>query len=190
MDASSSFGSVAGVLWAAWSGLPKRDLVPDRADFNPMAIGPVLPVVSLIETENGSDWRIRLTGTEIDRRNGFSLTGREYLSLMSDEARLFYAGVFGEIVGRPCASWEIRQIVRASGGVATIEVLRVPLRAADGEVRLILSTNEEITPTRCLPGSDKLALPDSVQSVLLPRQHTFIDLGAGVPSPAEFAAAA
>jgi hypothetical protein len=45
------FGEAGGTLWAYWSSLPRRDLVPFRRDFDPMAIRRALPMVSLMENE-------------------------------------------------------------------------------------------------------------------------------------------
>lgn len=191
MKSTRDMGPAAATLWSAWNSLPKRGHVPARGDFDPMAVPSILPVTALLETGGTEgrgfktnslrEWRVRLVGTEIDRRNGFSLFGQDYIDYVAPGARAFYVGIFGEVVNHPCGSWEIRRIARASGAIATVEVLRLPLRAADGRVRLMISTNEDVV-------LHHQADADSGLTVLLPQQHRLIDLGAGVPSRASEAA--
>ena len=178
-------GLAGRALLAAWESLPKRDGVPDRASFNPFSIPQALPVIAMIETESGSDWRLRLTGTEIDRRNGFCLTGHDYLSYLRDDVRSMYLDIFAKVVSLPCASWEVRRIERRSGQLSLVEVLRFPLRAPDGRVRYIISSNEEVDAA-CLAGFQSRILTktqesDAMVSVVNPIGHQFIDVGAGIP---------
>ena len=178
-------GSAGKALLATWNSLPKRDGVPDRASFDPFSIAHALPVIAMIETDFGSDWRLRLTGTEIDRRNGFCLTGRDYLPYLGDDVRSMYLNIFTNVISRPCASWEVRRIKRRRGRLSLVEVLRLPLRAPDGRVRYIISSNEEVDAS-CLsgtqlPSSSKAQEGDGMVSVVNPLSHQFIDLGAGIP---------
>ncbi|WP_374653864.1 PAS domain-containing protein [Dongia sp.] len=75
-------GSVAALLryWRSLAG----GAAPQRSDIDPAAIKLLLPYLYIVRYETGP-FRVRyvLTGTETDRWNGFSLTGRyidEFLS--------------------------------------------------------------------------------------------------------------
>jgi hypothetical protein len=56
---------VSQKLLAAWLRLPRADVVPTRADFDPCEIAGILPVISLVERVAPGEWRVRLAGTEL-----------------------------------------------------------------------------------------------------------------------------
>lgn len=168
-------GPVARQLLDAWSALPKRNLVPDRRSFDPMAIARILPVVSLLERAGEDAWRFRLIGTELEGRWGRALTGVDYFSIISSEAAPVLRRELAAILGRPCASWSIRCIEYDTGRRVGVEALRLPLRARDGSVSLILSCSGEP------PGRAPRELDRPVMIVRVTRQR-FIDIGAGVPA--------
>ena len=184
MDIEARLGSAGKALLGAWNALPKRDFVADRAAFDPFVIARIMPLLSLIETSGGTDWRVRLAGTEIDRRNGFPLTGRDVLALVREDVRPLYAATFAAVIGRPCGSWEIQRLALSSGRISLVEAVRLPLRAADGRVRLIVSSSEELSAGAAGAASrrDELAV-DGVCLVLPPADGAFFDIGAGVPDP-------
>lgn len=68
-------GSIAG-LHKYWRGL-NNGAAPQRADIDPAAIKKLLPFLYIVRYEL-DPFRVRyvLTGTEVDRWNGFNLTGR------------------------------------------------------------------------------------------------------------------
>jgi hypothetical protein len=168
-------GPVARQLFGVWSALPKRDFVPDRQSFDPMAIPRILPVVSLLERAGEDAWRFRLIGTEIEQRWGRSLTGADYFSIISPEAAPVIRRELTAILAQPCASWSIRCIEYDSGRRVGVEALRLPLRARDGSVSLILGCSGEP------PGRAPRELDRPVAIVRVTRQR-FIDIGAGVPA--------
>jgi hypothetical protein len=167
-------GPVARQLLSAWSALPKRDMVPDRQSFDPMAIARILPVVSLLERKGEDEWRFRLLGTELDRRWGRSLTGVSYTDIASPEAAALMRRELAIVVEHPCASWSIRCVEYESGCRAGIEALRLPLRGRDGRLGLILSCSGD-------PGARRVADSDQPRRILKIIRQRFIDIGAGVP---------
>ena len=167
-------GPVARQLLNAWSALPKRDLVPMRVDFEPRAIVPILPVVSLLERVGAGEWRFRLVGTELERRWDRVLTGSDYFALVGPEAAAVVRREFAAVLEQPCASWSIRCVEFESGRRVGMEALRLPLRARDGSLSLILSCSGEVTGRRSRD-------PDRPRHIPRVTRQRFIDIGAGVP---------
>jgi hypothetical protein len=167
-------GAAARDLLAAWSALPRRDGVPARADFDPMAVRQILPIVSLIERIDASEWRMRLAGTEIERRWGRTLTGLSYTDIMAPAAAASTLCEFEAICRQACGSWSMRHLELSSGRRIDVETLRLPLRAADGRVSLILSCSGELT-------GRFLHEADQCREVLTVVEQEFLDIGTGIP---------
>lgn len=174
MHATADYlGPIAGEFLAAWSLLPKRDYVPDRHSFDPMTIPRILPAITILQRLADDEWRFRVVGTEIERRWGRRLTGINYIEIVAPVVAAIMRHEFGEIVQRPCGSWSTRRVEFASGRPAIVETLRLPLRAKDGSVSLILSCSCEL-PGRPTHGFDQ---PRTIASM---EQHRFLDIGAGL----------
>jgi hypothetical protein len=167
----ASFGAPAAALWDYWMRCRGTDLVPRREAFNPMAIAAHLPIVSLIERMAPMHWHIRLVGTAIAHRSG-ELTGRNYIDLLVAEHRAEADRRLTAMLEHPCGTFSTRRNIR-SGLDYVVRVLALPLRAADGERRLVITTNEELPAAHGLlrAGIDALELTGS----------QFLDIGAGVP---------
>lgn len=168
-------GPVARQLLDAWSALPKRQLVPDRQSFDPMAIARILPVISLLERAGEGEWRFRLIGTALEQRWGRRLTGLDYFTIASAEAAAVVRREFAGVVERPCASWSIRCVEYDSGRHAGLEALHLPLRARDGSLSLILSCDGELS-------GRSPRETDRPMTILRVTRQRFIDIGAGVPA--------
>jgi len=165
------FGAPAAALWAYWSRCRGRQLVPHRRDFDPMAIAPHLPLVSLIEREAPMVWRMRLVGTGIVNRSG-ELTGRNYVDLLLPAQRAALDRRLHALLQQPCGSFSLRYNHR--GGVRyVVRVLALPLHAADGGLRQLITTNEQLPRPElaAAPGLDALEQTES----------EFLDIGAGLP---------
>ena len=161
-------------LLDAWLRLERRDCVPDRGLFNPMSVARILPVVSLVERIDDDEWRLRLVGTEIERRWGRTLTGCNYLDLVSSEAAPMMLEEFRQVIRQPCGSWSLRKLQLRSGATLTVETLRLPLRGADGSVNLILGCSGEISRAYHTAADNPRAI------ATIANRH-FFDIGAGVP---------
>ena len=141
-----------------------------------MAIARILPVVSLLERITADEWRFRLVGTEIERRWDRRLTGVSYLNakIVSPQVAAMMRREFGHIVEWPCGSWSQRSVRFDSGRAAAIETLRLPLRADDGGIRLILSCSGELR-------EQGEPLVDAPHEIIRITQQQFVDIGAGRP---------
>jgi hypothetical protein len=176
-------GSVAHDLLAYWAQLPKREWVPDRHAFDPMAIARILPVVSVLQREAGGDWRFRLVGTEIERRWERPLTGLSYfdINIVSRQAADIMRLEMSQVVEWPCGSWSLRRVEFRSGRRAVVETLRLPLRANDGSVGLIVSCSGELHE-RAAPADG------AAREIIMITEHQFLDIGAGTPPDGALAA--
>jgi hypothetical protein len=162
-------------LWAAWSRLPRPQIVPSRASFDPCAISSILPVISLIERTASDEWRVRLAGTEIERRWGRNLSGLTYAEMLSTQAAEVTHCEFDAICGQPCGSWSLRHLELRSGRRLQTETLRLPLRDRNGDIKLIVSCNGELS-------LDPLNGPDQPREIITVVEQQFFDLGAGIPA--------
>jgi hypothetical protein len=175
-DIAGRVGPVARQLLDYWRSLPARDFVPERHSFDPMAITGILPMISMLQRLGDDEWRFRLAGTEIERRWQRILTGANYLEIdiVSSAAADGMRREFQGVVGRPCGSWSQRYVRFQSGRAAVIETLRLPLRAADGGISLIVGCSEEFGD-RTPPQVDA-----PCEIIRIAEQH-FFDIGAGRP---------
>lgn len=172
---TSRLQPVAQELFAAWSRLPRHGGVPPRDSFDPMSIARILPVVSLIERFSDEEWRMRVVGTEIERRWGRSLTGLDYRQITSPAAAAATLREFAAVCAQPCGSWAMRHLKLESGRRVDAETLRLPLRARDGSVSLILSCSGELSG-RFQEDSDRR------REVITLIEQQFLDIGAGIPA--------
>jgi len=144
-----------------------------------MAIVRQLPIVSLIEREAPLLWPIRLVGTGIVNRSG-ELTGRNFLDLLAPAQRAEQDRRLADLLEHPCGSVSLRTNVRRSGTSYVVRTVTLPLRGADGQIRMLIATNEEID-------RDVLA-PKSALGELRIARRDFIDIGAGKPASFDSAA--
>jgi hypothetical protein len=137
-------------------------------------VGPrVLPVMVLFERgEHG--WRFRLAGTEIDRRWGRTVTGLDYTQLVSGEAFHSARREFECIAQTPCGTFTAARVTFNLGRRAALEILRLPLRASDGRVSLILCSAAEVSQRKAAHGAD---LAQEIGGF----EQQFFDIDAGLP---------
>jgi hypothetical protein len=176
-------GPTATALLSAWIDLPKHELVPYRDAFDPMAVIRILPVLTMFERGADEAWRFRLAGTEIDRRWGKKVTGLDFTALVAPEVGPIMHREFDAIVRTPCGSWSVAHVEFSSGRGAPIEFLRLPLRARDGSVSLILGCAPELheLPRKVTHKAD---IPVSLGKIVL---QQFLDIGGGLPSSSTLA---
>lgn len=142
-----------------------------------MAISGILPVISLLQHMGDDDWCFRVAGTEVERRWARKLTGANYFDIdfVSPRAIASLRQEFRQVVEWPCASWSRRRVELASGRPATIETVRLPLRAADGSVSLMVSASEEFCQGTPAPS-------DAPREIIKITEQEFVDIGAGRPA--------
>jgi hypothetical protein len=170
-------GPNASRLLKYWQLLPQRGSVPDRRDFDPMEIPPVLPFITLLERVTDNEWRFRIVGTEVERRWRGNYTGHNYLTLdiVSEQVADMMLREFTAITQWPCGSWSRRNVEFRSRRCAVIETLRLPLRTNDGNTGQIISCSEEF--------GDRAGLAtDGPRGIVEIIEQRFVDLGAGAPT--------
>lgn len=161
-------------LWRYWNELPKQDSVPRRADFDPMRIPAALPDISILERLAAECWKIRVVGTRLGNRVGMNTTGMNYLDLVGEANRALVRDVLSLLVRTPCG-FEGERLIRVAGGLTIpIQALLLPLRVADGEIRLLISASSRLTP----PTLRKSAVVEDIEFV----SGRLIDIGAGLPA--------
>jgi hypothetical protein len=175
-------GPTAKKLLTVWSTLPRYELVPYREAFDPMVDVTILPVLTIFERGSDQVWRFRLAGTEIDRRWGRKVTGLAFTELTAPDVAPIMQREFDEIVRTPCGAYSLGHVEFDSGRLVAVEFLRLPLRARDGSVSLILS---------CAPELPRKATyqPDVPVSVGKIATQQFFDIGGGIPSDTPLARA-
>jgi hypothetical protein len=162
-------------LLMAWLQLPRPEIVPTRADFDPSEIASILPVISLIERSPSGEWRVRLAGTEIERRWGKNLGGLSYAEVLSPQAVEVTHCEFAAICGQPCGSWSLRRLDLRSGRRLQTETLRLPLRSRSGGVDLIVSCHGEL-------GLELRSGSDHPRAIVTVFEQEFFDIGSGIPA--------
>jgi hypothetical protein len=172
---SDRLQSASQRLLTAWSKLPRPEIVPLRANFDPCDIASILPVISLIERAGPDEWRVRVAGTELERRWGRGLAGMTYAEVMSPQAVDVTHCEFDAICRQPCGSWSLRHLELRSGRRLQTETLRLPLRDKDGEISLILSCNGELS-------AEIVREADQLREIVTVFEQAFFDLGAGIPN--------
>ena len=170
-------GPNARHLFTYWQGLPRRDFVPLRRDFDPMAIAAILPLITLLERVIDDNWRFRLVGTAVEQRWGGRYTGLNYLELdfVSAKAAAAMRREFVVMTEQPCGSWSRRRVEFRSGRRTSIQTLRLPLRANDGNAAQIISCSEEF-------GAQTEPATDGPHEIINITEQQFLDIGAGAPA--------
>lgn len=83
-----------------WSGLPRKDGVPDMCDVDVVDIPPfIIPNIALLDIiEDGADARFRLAGEEFNDNFGFSVAGKKATEVTEGDYRDYMLGHIGMLV--------------------------------------------------------------------------------------------
>lgn len=158
-------------FYSYWDGLPKEGLVPDRKDFSPAAIAPLMSAVTILEVVSDDLIVQRLAGTAICRAIGFDPTGGNALDLIAPEVRPRYLSLLRDQTATPCGRWNMLRS-RRENLVERAEVLTLPMRHGLSGHWMILSYFGSI---------ETLAYEHGPYEFLAYEDTQWIDLGAGVP---------
>ncbi|MEQ8266878.1 MAG: PAS domain-containing protein [Parvibaculum sp.] len=154
-----------------WNSLPKDGVAPDRSDFNPARIAPLMAAVSILEIFSDTVIMQRLAGTGLSRAMGFDPTGKNALDLMAPELRPDYIKLIKTQISVPCGRWNIIRS-RRSDMIDRAEVLTLPMRYRVSGNWMILSYFAALKPIAYDPGP---------YQILGYEDTRWIDIGAGVP---------
>ena len=157
-----------------WNSLPKTGVLPDRADFNPVAIHRIMPRVLLVEYFKTGEVEFRMVGTGITEDIGFDPTKQSYLDMLEDSAFGAFQSASDAILSTPCGGHFVVTAQSAKGYLVEFDVLDLPMtnRAADSNIvvaHLAQADIGRITPV----GTFRIK---EIQSA------GWIDIGAGVPA--------
>ena len=165
-----------GAFLNYWFKLSKKGLTPEKSSIHPGDMISLLPGVLMLETdEKMAQFRIRLFGTGNVDRWGFEATNTNYLDLVAPQQHPALLKNFSHALRNPCGLVLTGDELYASGRVARIEMILMPVHIEnrDNAILLGIMTADPDSPTRY--GDDTLAsLFYTISSVNL------INIGAGV----------
>lgn len=156
-----------------WDSLPKTGFVPDRKDFNPAAIYPLMPSVSILEIVSRDHVEMRFIGTDLVGRIGMDPTGHNYLDLMKPSARESYLDMLHTQIERPCGRKSIMLSRHVSGLLNRVEAVSLPMTHKVSGHALIIS---------CFEKTETFGIDDGEREVQAYEDIKWIDIGAGVPA--------
>ncbi len=159
--------------WKPWRG---ENLVPRRADMRLEDITEILPWIAVADIISETEVTIRLAGTMIREVLGVELTGRNLLELTEPEHRAARGARSARLAAQPCGAIWIWNLAFADQHSRPAENLCLPMRPnADGRPMQMLNVfgmlSSEYPPQAI----------NHYQQVAPSAQHSFIDIGAGIP---------
>lgn len=169
-------GDVARFFASYWTGLPKQDGVPARAALDMGAMRSILPCFMIWEAKGLHDARWRLVGSGIREWFGMELTGRPVIDIHTPASRPKAVAAARAMIALPCGSWGLMSLRSPQGYDFVVEILCLPLRAADGSLSMFANTMERIRDHRHF---DSIAAAGA--RAISFAEHRFIDIGAGIP---------
>jgi hypothetical protein len=133
------FHSGTQTLIDHWNALPEARRIPARADFQPMAFGPLTPQLFMVEREGA---RLRLAGAWVERLHGRTLGGADWLSVWREESRPMVAAAMVQAIR------EARPVLLAADAArmeGMLEIVVAPLRNRAGEADRLVGLYQPLT---------------------------------------------
>ncbi len=169
-------GDAARFFATYWSSLPRQDGVPPRAALDMAAMRSILACFMIWETHGLHDARWRLVGSGIRDWLGMELTGRPVIDIHTPASRPKAVAAARAMIALPCGSWGLMSLRSPQGYDFAVEIMCLPLRAADGSLSMFGNTMERIRDQRHF---DSIAAAGA--RAISFAEHRFIDIGAGLP---------
>jgi len=157
-----------------WNSLPKSGFVPDRADFDPLAIHKIMPRILMVEYFSPEDVVFRMVGTGITEDIGFDPTKRSYLSLLEDSAFGAFRSASDAIFSTPCGGHFLVTAQSAKGYLVDFDVLDLPMTNRAANSNIIVAHLAQV----CVRGM----VPMGTFRIKEIQSAGWIDIGAGVPA--------
>lgn len=123
-----------------WEGKRGTRRMPARADIDPLEFPWMLGDVSLVEvhrTDGGLRYRFRLTGTHVNERLGYNVSGKWLDDVPAPDYRARLVQVFGSVVARAAPVVE-RPRMLIDDFVHHYEILRLPLSDDGQQVDMLM----------------------------------------------------
>ncbi len=165
------------ILATAWCGWRGDKMLPFRSDVRLEDIKEILPWITLIEVFSDSEIIFRLAGTMVREIMGVELTGRDLLELTEPGHRRARGVRTAQTAHQPCGALWVWKVAFENEHRRPTENLSLPLLP-----------NEDGRPTQLLnvfgmiDASDPPRAINHLQQLASSTQHSFIDIGAGVPA--------
>jgi len=178
-SASPRFGPPALTdLFAYWNDLPRRDGMPDAADFDPLTLMQWLPDMTMASLNSPDEMIFRLVGTRVAERMTHDPTGTNMLDLLSAETRRQVARDMHEIGMRPCGYHARYMNVYGSGRVSHVQSIYLPLRAPVGQPCRLIAVHAPEEALEYQRPADLTICATSIDEIV------WIDVGYGTPETA------
>lgn len=158
-------------FFSYWDSLPKEGFAPDRKDFSPVAIAPLMPAVTILEIVSDDLVVQRLAGTAVCRAMGFDPTGGNALDLVAPATRQRYLGLLRAQTDTPCGRWNMLRS-RRENLIERAEALTLPMRYSHSGHWMILTYFGSV---------ETVAYEQGPYEILAYEDTQWIDLGAGTP---------
>jgi hypothetical protein len=167
-------GQALATAWARWRG---DKVLPCRSDVQLDDISEILPWITLIEIFSETEIIFRLAGTMIREIMGFELTGHNLMELTEPDHRLARGIRTAQTAHQPCGAIWIWNVTFRNEKSRRMENMGLPVRPEeDGRPMQILNVCgmlDTAGPPQAINYLQQLASADN---------HSFIDIGAGVPT--------
>ena len=169
------FSRVSRSFYDYWRTLAlRRGGVPGREDLNPADIPALLPHLFIVEKikETGR-YFFRLSGTAIRDIMGFENTRHFLDELLHGDDLATVSAIFDQVLGQEVCIRSIEGLTYSDRSYLRVEIVRLPLRAADGDRRLVLGCLSRIeNDSKATPGlgavKDKQVI--QIDNDVLPRK--------------------
>lgn len=131
-----------------WKSIRNADEVPLRRTFRPTSdIAPLMPHLVIAELVD-DDLVFRLAGSGLTERQGLNITGKRYGDFAEPMQVARAAARIKAFHATPCGFVSVHREEYQRGFAADVEVVGFPLRADDGEGRMIVMV---VTPLGTAP---------------------------------------
>ena len=157
-----------------WQGLPRHGrVVPDRKDFDPLAIRRLMPMTVMVEYDGLEAATFRFAGSKLVEILGFDPTKKKYLDLLEEQALGGFMAASEPLITIPCGGSFPVTVQAATGYTLKCEALDQPLynEKARSWIVLALISVMEISG---MHGKNDF-------KILEIGKGRWIDLGAGIP---------
>lgn len=158
-----------------WLSVRQEQIMPDRENFDPTAIKPVLPHVVIHELINPKMIRLRLAGTAVVQDYGHEITGMNYLDFVQPDRRPKASEAIFLVRNHPAGMSVSLHSYSDEGNHMVRQSIALPVGDAKQGRKFVYfcSTRNKIAT---LPPSTPERL--AVQGVM---DRRFFDIGAGIP---------
>jgi len=169
-DVLTAVGPTNRTFLDYYLSMPRDGGVPSRRDFEPARLTGIIGHLVIYERRGPAEFYIRLFGTLVVERLGYDATGTNIMDLFHYAQKDRIGGIFNTILDERRGHWSIVRDRFASGRLAKVEIIRVPMLGNDGRPSLIFASTQEIETTGYADRGDKPVL------VAEPIDECFFDL--------------